>query len=74
MQGEDDFAVREGAFEVEKGFDAEIGVVVEMDDVGGEFGEEAFDLAGEAGVLVGEFEPVEGVGGVDVFVIRIGLA
>ncbi len=58
---------------MEKGFDAEIGVVVEMDDVGGEFGEEALDFAGETRVLVGEFEPVEGVGGVDEFVIRIGL-
>jgi hypothetical protein len=58
---------------VEKNFDAEIGVVVEVDDVGCEFGKQAFDLAGEARVLVGEFEPIKSVGGVNVFVIRIGL-
>ncbi len=62
MECEDDFAVRDGAFEEEKNFNAEIRVVVEMDDVRRQFREESFDLPGEASVLVGEFEPVETAG------------
>jgi hypothetical protein len=73
VQGEDDFAAWYGAFEELEDFDAEVCVVVEVDDVGGEFCEEAFDLAREAGVLVGEFEPVEAAGGIDVVVFVMGL-
>jgi hypothetical protein len=74
MKCEHDFAVREGTFQVEKNFHTEICVVMEMHDVRREFGEETLDLVREAGVLVGEFEPVEGAGCVDVFVGGIGLA
>lgn len=74
MQRHDDAAARQHPFYVMKNLNAEVDVVMEVNNLRRQFPKQLLEMGRKAGIPVGKFEPIEIAGGIDVVAIGERLA